>query len=100
MREAFLASSITLSALVLVLILVAFGYGFIRPDSAARLRRPPTIHHRYGPVRPDQVAILIASRNGAATIAGAVTAARTTGAPVYVISDGSTDATAQVAATT
>ncbi|MFU8851560.1 glycosyltransferase family 2 protein [Micromonospora sp. SL1-18] len=41
---------------------------------------------------------MIACRNGAATIAAAVTAARATGAPVYVVSDGSTDDTARVAA--
>ncbi|WP_307804126.1 glycosyltransferase family 2 protein [Micromonospora echinofusca] len=44
------------------------------------------------------MAILIACRNGAATIGGTVTAARATGAPVYVVSDASTDGTARVAA--
>ncbi|MBY8872361.1 glycosyltransferase family 2 protein [Micromonospora sp. PLK6-60] len=77
---------------------VSFCYGFLRPERAARgAHRRPT-HPRYGPVRADEVAILIACRNGAATIATAVTAARATGAPVYVVSDGSTDDTARVAA--
>ncbi|MGI9027476.1 MAG: glycosyltransferase family 2 protein, partial [Candidatus Saccharimonadales bacterium] len=44
-----------------------------------------------------RIAILIASKNGEATIAQTVQAARQTGRQVYVVSDGSTDRTAQEA---
>lgn len=95
MLKAFWIASITLGALILVSALVAFGYGFLRPERAAHLRGRPSPFPRYGPVRPEQVAILIACRNGAATIGAAVAAARATGSPVFVISDASTDDTAQ-----
>ncbi|WP_233558993.1 glycosyltransferase [Micromonospora radicis] len=81
---------------MLLLILGSFGYGFLRPEAADRPRhavRPP----RYGPVRPEQVAILIACRDGAATIAATVRAARATGSDVYLVSDASTDGTAGLA---
>ncbi|WDZ85549.1 glycosyltransferase family 2 protein [Micromonospora cathayae] len=97
MREAFLVATVTLSAVVLVLAFAAFVYGFLRPDRATSLRRRPPRFPQYRPVRPDQVAILIACRNGAATIGSAVTAARATGVPVYVVSDASSDATGAVA---
>ncbi|MEV0157001.1 glycosyltransferase family 2 protein [Micromonospora sp. NPDC050686] len=98
MLRVFLIASVVFAAVVLSAALVSFCYGFLRPERAARgAHRRPT-YPRYGPVRADEVAILIACRNGAATIGPAVTAARATGAPVYVVSDGSTDDTARVAA--
>ncbi|MFI7021343.1 glycosyltransferase [Micromonospora sp. NPDC049900] len=96
MLEVLLASTITVSALALLLIVGSFGYGFVRPEVAHRPRhgiRPP----RYGPVRADQVAVLIACRNGAATIAETVRAARATGSDVFLVSDASTDDTARLA---
>ncbi len=97
MREVFLISTITLGGIVLFLIVAAFGYGFLRPERVTRHGERPEFP-RYRPVAPDEVAIMIACRNGAATIAGAVRAARATGAQVYVVSDASTDATAREAA--
>ncbi|WP_243707761.1 glycosyltransferase family 2 protein [Micromonospora sp. KC606] len=97
MREALLISSITLSTAALLLVIGAFGYGFLRPEAVTQRGEQPHLP-RYQPVAPGQVAILIACRNGATTIAGAVAAARATGAPVYVISDASTDGTAREAA--
>ncbi|MFY1704583.1 glycosyltransferase family 2 protein [Micromonospora sp. WMMA1923] len=100
MREAFLITSITLGAVVLLLIVVAFLYGLIRPERVEQARHRAPAHPRYRPVSGvDQVAVLIACRNGAATIAGTVRAARATGAPVYVVSDASTDDTAALART-
>ncbi|MGC4859143.1 glycosyltransferase family 2 protein [Micromonospora sp. DT41] len=96
MREVLLISIVTLSGIALFLIVAAFCYGFLRPERVTRRGERPEFP-RYQPVAPREVAILIACRNGAATIAGAVRAARATGAPVYVISDASTDATAQEA---
>ncbi|MFG2063259.1 glycosyltransferase family 2 protein [Micromonospora sp. NPDC048871] len=86
-----------MSSLVLLLIVGSFGYGFLRPAVGYEPRhaaRPP----RFGPVRPDEVAILIACRNGAATIAATVRAARATGSDVYLVSDDSSDDTAELAA--
>ncbi|MEU6022283.1 glycosyltransferase family 2 protein [Micromonospora sp. NPDC047134] len=86
-----------MSSLVLLLIVASFGYGFLRPAVGYQPRhaaRPP----RFGPVRPDEVAILIACRNGAATIAATVRAARATGSDVYLVSDDSSDDTAELAA--
>ncbi len=96
MPEVLLVATVTVGALVLILIVGSFGYGFVRPEAADRPRhviRPP----RYGPVRPDQVAILIACRNGAATITETIRAACATGSNVYLVSDASTDGTAQLA---
>ncbi|MEV0394646.1 glycosyltransferase [Polymorphospora rubra] len=98
MLKFFLIASLTFGALLLLSVIAAFAYGFVRPDRAAHRRRPPA-YPRYGPVRTDQVAIMIACRNGASTIASAVTAARATGVPVYVVSDASTDDTARIAGT-
>ncbi|MFY1637321.1 glycosyltransferase family 2 protein [Solwaraspora sp. WMMB335] len=100
MLRIFLASLLVLSGLFLASVLIAFCYGLARPDRVVRHRdrRRDGHHPRYGPVRPDQVAILIACRNGAGTIAAAVSAARRTGAPVFVVSDASTDETAARAA--
>lgn len=97
MPEVLLTVSITVSSLVLLLIIGSFGYGFLRPAVGYQPRhaaRPPL----YGPVRADEVAILIACRNGAATIAATVRAARATGSDVYLVSDASTDDTAELAA--
>ena len=97
MPEVLLTASIAVSSFVLLLIIGSFGYGFLRPAVGYQPRhaaRPP----RYGPVRPEQVAILIACRNGAATIVATVRAARATGSDVYLVSDASTDETAELAA--
>lgn len=99
MLRIFLASLIVLSGLFVVSMLAAFGYGYLRPERIRRRdHRRATHHPRYGPVETDQVAILIACRNGAGTIAAVVAAARRTGAPVFVVSDASTDGTARQAA--
>jgi poly-beta-1,6-N-acetyl-D-glucosamine synthase len=98
MLRIFLASLIVLSVTFLISMLVAFGYGIMRPDQVRSRTARRGAGPRYGPVRADQVAILIACRNGAGTIASVVTAARRTGAPVYVVSDASTDNTARRAA--
>lgn len=97
MPEVILTATIAVSSLVLLLIVGSFGYGFLRPAVGYEPRhaaRPP----RFGPVRPDEVAILIACRNGAATIAATVRAARATGSDVYLVSDDSSDDTAELAA--
>lgn len=99
MLRIFLTALVVLGGLFLISLLVAFGYGLLRPERvhrAARIRRAN--HPRYGPVRHDQVAVLVACRNGAGTIGAAVSAARRTGAPVFVVSDASTDDTARRAA--
>jgi biofilm PGA synthesis N-glycosyltransferase PgaC len=76
----------------------ALGYGWLRADQVlAREQRSRQTGPRYAPVGPGRTAILVACRNGAATIAATVTAARATGAPVYVVSDASTDDTARLA---
>ena len=56
----------------------------------------PAVAGRYHRVR--RVAILIASKNGEKTIGRTIRAARATGRHVYVVSDGSTDNTAEEAA--
>lgn len=96
--EAVLTGAITLGTSALILVVVAFGYGFLRPDRAADLRRRPPRFPRREAVHPTEVAVLIACRNGSATIASTVRSARATGAPVYVASDASTDTTAAAAA--
>ncbi|WP_245722851.1 glycosyltransferase [Micromonospora matsumotoense] len=98
MPEAVLTIAVTLGATVLFLVVVAFGYGFLRPDRAKDLRRRPPRFPRRGAVQPTEVAVLIACRNGSATIGSTVRSARATGSPVYVVSDASTDNTAATAA--
>ncbi|MEV4843473.1 glycosyltransferase [Micromonospora matsumotoense] len=98
MPEAVLTVAVTLGATVLFLVVVAFGYGFLRPDRAKDLRRRPPRFPRRGAVQPTEVAVLIACRNGSATIGSTVRSARATGSPVYVVSDASTDNTAATAA--
>ncbi|WP_431927837.1 glycosyltransferase [Micromonospora wenchangensis] len=97
MGEAVLTVAVTLGASVLFLLVVAFGYGFLRPERAALLRRRPPSFPRHAPVRPDEVAVLIACRNGSATIGSTVRSARATGVQVFVVSDASTDTTAATA---
>ncbi len=97
MGEAVLTVAVTLGVLVLFLVVAAFGYGFLRPERAALLRRRPPRFPRHTLVRPHEVAVLIACRNGSATIGSTVRSARATGAQVFVVSDASTDATAATA---
>lgn len=70
--------------------LVAFLDGFVRPQSVQR-----TVGPQYRAVR--RIAVLIASKNGEGTVAAAVKAVIGHGVDVYVVSDGSTDATVAVA---
>ncbi|MFX0593876.1 glycosyltransferase [Melissospora conviva] len=93
MLRVFLALLVGLSALFLLSIVVAFVYGLVRPEKVRQAKRKADAGPRYGPVRRDQVAILIACRNGSGTIGASVTAARRTGANVYVVSDASSDDT-------
>ena len=93
MLRVFLALLVGLSALFLLSIVVAFVYGLVRPEKVRQAKRKADAGPRYGPVRRDQVAILIACRNGSGTIGASVAAARRTGANVYVVSDASSDDT-------
>lgn len=70
----------------------AWVYGYLFP---ARYEPRPG---RFDTVHRDDVAVLIATRNGAGTIADTVTAALANGVPVFVVSDDSTDTTVDVAA--
>src|SRR5262245_8107351 len=86
----FLIALIPLGIGAVAAVLCAFVYGFLKPEGV----QGPRPGHGYEPVMHDDVAVLIACRNGEATIAGAVAAARANGVPVYVVSDASTDSTA------
>lgn len=97
MLRVFLALLIGLSALFLISVVVAFIYGFVRPEKVRQAKRKADAGPVYGPVRRDQVAILIACRNGSGTIGASVAAARRTGANVYVVSDASSDDTVEQA---
>lgn len=94
----FLVASLAVFAVILLAGAAAFGYGWLRADRVIehdrRGRRPGP---RYAPVGLAQTAVLIACRDGAGTIAATVRAAVTNGAPVYVVSDASTDGTAAAA---
>ncbi|MFV2083160.1 glycosyltransferase family 2 protein [Micromonospora sp. LOL_021] len=99
MLRIFLTALVVLGGVFLVSLLAAFGYGLLRPERVHRAARTRGVNHpRYSPIRHDQVAVLVACRNGAGTIGAAVTAALRTGAPVFVVSDASTDDTARRAA--
>jgi biofilm PGA synthesis N-glycosyltransferase PgaC len=90
---------LALPAALAASLIVAFLYGLLRPVRyLARHRRAdrPTFP-AYPAAGVADTAILIASKDGRHTIAGAVRAALATGVPVYVVSDGSTDDTAAVA---
>lgn len=76
--------------LVAAVPLIAFLDGLARPSSVREASGP-----HYRTVR--RVAVLIASKNGASTIAGAVAAVVRGGVDVFVVSDGSTDDTVAVA---
>lgn len=79
-------------ALVAFVAVAAFAYGFSTPSRAARkdLYAP-------GPVDPHSCAIVIATRNGVATLDTTIRAALANQVPVYVLSDGSNDETVAVA---
>ncbi|GGK07938.1 hypothetical protein GCM10010123_42400 [Pilimelia anulata] len=85
---------VAVATLLAAVLAGAFLYGFARPRRVRPRRAAPA----PDPVGHDEVAVLIASYNGAATIAGAVAAARANNVAVYVVSDASTDATAALAA--
>jgi cellulose synthase/poly-beta-1,6-N-acetylglucosamine synthase-like glycosyltransferase len=87
--------SVTLLMLVVLLVVVAVGsviYGYLTPAG-------PETPSRYadGPHRLFDCAILIASKNGSATMATTVSHAVANQVPVYVLSDGSDDDTVAVA---
>jgi biofilm PGA synthesis N-glycosyltransferase PgaC len=94
-----LALALGLPAALVASLLAAFLYGLLRPVRYdARHRRPRrTELPSYPAAALDEMAILIASKDGRHTIGDAVRAALGTGVPVYVVSDGSTDDTAAVA---
>ncbi len=89
-------AALVVPIVLLFLMLGAWLYGYFWPENV------PLTHETASKGFPviggvDDVAVLIASRNGAGTIASAVTAARRNGCAVYVVSDASTDATAETA---
>lgn len=87
------------AALPIVFVLLLFGaflYGYFRPERALASSTVP--RPQFGPdIDSSEVAVLIASRNGAGSIKSAVLAARRNNCYVYVASDASTDDTAHVA---
>ncbi|MDQ3738402.1 MAG: glycosyltransferase family 2 protein [Actinomycetota bacterium] len=74
----------------------AWLYGYCWPDSVPQDSRRPGKNFR-SVTDVEEVAVLIACRNGAGSIAASIHAARRNGCDVYVVSDASTDDTAQVA---
>lgn len=86
--------SLIAPVVLLSLMGVVFMYGYLRPDKFTS-RKPD----RFGEISgPERVAVLIACRNGEQNIAKTVEAARKNGCDVYVVSDASSDNTAEVAA--
>ncbi|WP_083937213.1 glycosyltransferase family 2 protein [Longispora albida] len=93
MTRALLILSIAIPAFVLVSVIAAIAYGWLRPDKVRQREAAPAAP-RFEPVELSNTAVLIACRNGEATIADAVAAAKANGVEVYVVSDASTDGTA------
>ncbi|TDV44291.1 glycosyltransferase family 2 protein [Actinophytocola oryzae] len=75
-----------------VVAVVVFGVGLVVRGLVAPLRRTGA---RAGDAPAGDVAILLVARDRADRIGGAVASAAETGVPVFVVSDGSTDPTAE-----
>lgn len=82
---------ITVITVILALLSFAYEYKKLQSTKTTKLNRP----YRYKAVK--KTAILIASKDGERTISAAVKSAVATRSPVFVVSDGSKDRTAQEA---
>jgi len=96
MFSAFQWAMLVVPMVLLLLMLGAWLYGYCWPENVPleAPRSPNAFRPIFG---PDEVAVLIACRNGAGSIGAAIRTGRRNGCEVYVVSDASTDDTAQVA---
>lgn len=88
-------ASIAVPLVLLLMMAGAYVYGMLFPHEV--LSRKANPFPTYTDVEVSETAVLIACRNGEATIAATVRGALSNGIPVYVVSDDSSDTTVDVA---